>query len=736
MRRFLQSGLTAIAALALLAPAAPALASSGGSGGGLAPVGSAAAVPSTATALGALPGDQTISFDVVLRPRNQAALDQFVRDVSTPGSAHYHQFLKTGEYAQRFGPTPQAVAAVTSQMKRLGLSVTSAQGSVVQVSAQASAVSNALHTSFKRYRLKSGRIARANVIAPKLSTAVSPYVAGVVGLDTVTQASHPAPTAMPKSATAAGTAQPNTAAPTACFAEGPGYYSANQLASYYGLDSYWNAGNFGSGTSIAMFELETYASSDIASYQSCYGTTVSVTNRLVDGGAVFDPSASNWGLEATLDIEGAIGLAPASAIRVYEAPNTGQGILDNYAGIANDNTTQVISTSWGICEASINQAFANAERQIFQQMAAQGQTVFAAAGDHGSTDCDYDPPNTTAELSVDDPASQPEVTGVGGTDLTSSSGPETPWNTGPDSNSVPIGGGGGVSSLWPMPSWQQPLGVVSDSSSVPCGAGAGTYCREVPDVSASADPHDGYVVYYGGQLGVVGGTSAAAPLWASLLALVDSSCPGNRLGLVNPALYALDSQNSAAFNDIATGNNDASGVNGGLYPSQAGYDMATGLGTPVGATIGAGLCASPAAAGSGTLTVDQTEVPASSATTLTFTYTLPPGKSMADGELDINVPTGWPVPSITNSDPGYTTSSLGQVRVSGTKIAVKGLTAIAGDTFTVTYGDTSSGGGGATAPSTARASTFTSSVSAAYSVAPRAITTSPTVTVWTGFSSA
>ncbi|HET9187426.1 MAG TPA: cell wall-binding repeat-containing protein, partial [Acidothermaceae bacterium] len=245
------------------------------------------------------------------------------------------------------------------------------------------------------------------------------------------------------------------------------------------------------------------------------------------------------------------------------------------------------------------------------------------------------------------------------------------------------------------------------------------------------DPHDGYVVYYGGQLGVVGGTSAAAPLWASLLALVDSSCPGNRLGLINPALYALDSQNSAAFNDIATGNNDASGVNGGLYPSQAGYDMATGLGTPVGAAIGAGLCASPAAAGSGTLTVDQTEVPASSATTLTFTYTLPPGKSMADGELDINVPTGWSAPSTTNSDPGYTTSSLGQVRVSGTKIAVKGLTAIAGDTFTVTYGNTSSGGGGATAPSTARASTFTSSVSAVYGAAPKIITTSPTVTVWT-----
>lgn len=735
MRRFLQSGLIAVAALALVAPAAPALASSGGGGAGLAPVGSAAAVPSTATALGALPDDQTISFDVVLKPRNQAALDQFVQDVSTPGSAHYHQFLQTGEYAQRFGPTPQAIAAVTAQMKQLGLTVNSVQGAVVQLSASTSKVTSALHTSFKQYRLKSGRIARANVIAPKLSTSVSPYVQGIVGLDTVTRASHPTP-AVKSALGNAGIAHTNVSAPTVCFTEqSSGYYSANQLASYYGLDSYWNAGNFGAGTTIAMFELEPYDSRDIAYYKSCTTTNVSVTNVSVDGGAVADPSATNPGIEATLDIEGAIGLAPAAAIRVYGAPNSGQGIVDNYAAIANQNVAQVVSTSWGICEALIDQGFANSERQIFEQMAAQGQTVFAAAGDHGSADCDYDPPNTTADLAVDDPASQPEVTGVGGTDLTSETGPETPWNNGLDS-SIPVGGGGGISEYWQMPAWQQALGVVGDSSGVPCGAGVGAYCREVPDVSASADPHDGYVIAYDvvdnptTPLTVVGGTSAAAPLWASFIALLDSSCPGNRVGLVNPALYAIDAQNSGAFNDLATGDNDAAGVNGGAYPAGSGYDMATGLGTPVAATIGAALCATPATAGSGTLTVDHTTAQVSTPTTLTFTYTLPGGFGMADGELDITVPSGWPTPSTTGTGAGFTTSSLGQVTIAGSKITVTGITATAGASFTVTYGDTSAGGPGATSPATPRASTFTSSVAASHGVTVEALAASPTVTVW------
>ena len=743
MRRFMQSALTAVAALALLAPAAPALASSGGSGG-LAPVGSAAAVPSTATALGALPGDQTISFDVVLKPRNQAALDQFVRDVSTPGSAHYHQFLRTGEYAQRFGPTPQAIGAVTAQMKQLGLNVDSMSGSVVHVSGSTTKVAADLHTSFKQYRLASGRVARANVAAPQLSTTISPYVQGIVGLDTVMQADHPTPTVKANVARA-GVAQPNTTAPTQCIIERSSkYYSAQQIAFYYGLKPFWDAGSFGDGVTIAMFELEDYDPADIAYYQGCYGTSVSVTNVQVDGGAVPDPTDPYPRIEATLDIEGAIGLAPGAAIQVYEGPNTYEGIFDQYSAIADDNTAQVVSTSWGICEAvaagasvvsGVQTPFVQAERQVFQQMAAQGQTIFAASGDHGSTDCD-NAPHETPTLSVDDPASQPEVTGVGGTNLTSSAGPETTWNEGLDSSSVPIGGGGGVSSIWPMPAWQRPLGIVGGSSGTPCTAAPGSYCREVPDVSASADPNNGYVIAYDvinnpdAPLTVVGGTSAAAPMWASLLALAESSC-GTRLGLINPALYALRASDGTAFHDVTRGSNDATGSHSGLYTARTGYDMATGLGTPVGAKIGAGLCPAAASDGAGTMTVNPTTVASSSHDTLTFTFTAPAGHALTDGTLSVDVPATWTdaPQTATPTGAGYVTASAGVVSTLGSTITVSGVTTIAGGTVTIVYGDKSQGGPGATAPTGIDASQFSAESAGGAGGTLTALSSSPWVTV-------
>ncbi|HEX7105178.1 MAG TPA: cell wall-binding repeat-containing protein, partial [Acidothermaceae bacterium] len=743
MRRLRQSGLIAVAALALMAPAAPALASSGG-GTGLAPIGSAAAVPSSATALGAVPKDQTISFDVVLKPRNQAALDQLVHDVSTLGSPTYHQFLKTGEFDTRFGATPQATTAVADQMKQLGLNVDSVNGSIVHLSGSTTRVASALHTSFKQYRLESGRVARANVAAPELSTTVSPYVQGIVGLDTLIQAHHPAPTIRANVARA-GLAHPNTAAPSACFLEqSSGYYSAGQIGRYYGLDSYWNAGNFGAGITIAMFELEDYDPADIDSYQQCYATNVSVTNVPVDGGAVANPSDPYPGLEAALDIEGAIGLAPGASIRVYEGPNSVDGILNTYKAIADANVEQVVSTSWGICELNASAVSPTgglspltlAERQVFQQMAAQGQTVLAAAGDQGSADCDVDPPNTTSALTVDDPASQPEVTGVGGTDLTSSTGPETTWNDGLDASNAPVAGGGGISSLWTMPAWQTGEGVIASSSATPCGAPAGSYCREVPDVSASADPSDGYVVAYDvadhpNSLTVVGGTSAAAPMWASLVALIDSACTGNRLGLINPALYALHAADISAFNDVTVGDIDALGTNGGMYPAIAGYDMATGLGTPRGAAIGDALCSAVASDGAGTMTVSPTTIPPSSHVALAFTYQAPPGQGLADGTLTLDVPASWTdAPQTTNpTAAGYVAASAGVVSTAGSTITVSGVTTIAGGTVSILYGDKSQGGPGAVAPNGVDASQFAAQSAGESGGALTALASSPWVRV-------
>src|SRR6185437_11343445 len=151
-------------------------------------------------------------------------------------------------------------------------------------------------------------------------------------------------------------------------------------------------------------------------------------------------------------------------------------------------------------------------------------------------------------------------------------------------------GGGGISKRWPMPSWQRAPGVPGAlSSGSPCANATGN-CREVPDVSAAASPYNGYVVYYGGAWTVFGGTSAAAPLWGALTALVDEGCSA-RVGFLNPALYGAANAGVIAVNDVTQGNNDAHPrVNLGKYAAGSGYDMASGLGTPIGCQLSGLLC--------------------------------------------------------------------------------------------------------------------------------------------------
>ena len=199
-------------------------------------------------------------------------------------------------------------------------------------------------------------------------------------------------------------------------------------------------------------------------------------------------------------------------------------------------------------------------------------------------------------LSVSDPASQPFLTAVGGTSLPNGSlGPpptESTWN---DQLDFAEGaGGGGISQTFTMPSYQQSFGgVVTGSSGTPC-ANSGGYCREVPDVSADADPNTGYIVYdtvnTSGWVGV-GGTSGAAPLWAAVTAVAASS-KGVTVGFgdLNPVLYYL-AQNSPGhyLNDVTAGSNDFNAANGGSYAAMSGYDMATGLGTPVASALASGL---------------------------------------------------------------------------------------------------------------------------------------------------
>ncbi len=562
-------------------------------------VGAAPRYPSGAQSVGALSASTKVPILVALSPRDRAALARYAAAVSQPGSSFYRHFLTVAQFRARFAPTNQQISAVEASLRSHGLApgAVTANGLMIPVAASAGRLSSALGTSFEQVKLRSGQSAFANTRAPQFDASVARLIQGVVGLDTLTHphalslelphASGEHARLVAHAAAATGGPQPCSAASSA--APGQDAYTANEIAGAYNFSNLYGAGDEGAGVKVALFELEPNSTSDISAYQSCYGTSATVNYIKEDGGA-----GSGYGQgEAALDIEDVIGLAPKATVDVYQAPNSNTGLIDNYTAIVDNDTDKVVSTSWGECESESGSSIISEEGTLFQQAATEGQTIYAAAGDDGSSDCG------TSALAVDDPASQPYVTGVGGLHMSTTSYPptESVWN---DSTTDTGAGGGGVSISHAMPSYQSgapsSLNVISShSSGSQCGAPSGSYCREVPDVSADADPYTGYLIYYEGSWTGIGGTSAAAPLWAAFTALVDasSSCAGKSIGFANPLLYsAAATAYSSDFADVTSGNNDYTPdlYAGGLYPAGTAYDMASGLGSPDGATLPATLC--------------------------------------------------------------------------------------------------------------------------------------------------
>jgi kumamolisin len=494
---------------------------------------------------GKLDPDEIIRVTVVLRPRSPARELALVRKLASQ-LPRDRSYPTRAEFEEAFGSTPAELASVRDFARDNSLKVLEASSArrAVVLSGTIEQFCEALGASLSRYEHPQGGVYRGRSGQVYLPPQLSPLVSAVLGLDSRPQArTH----FRIRPAAAAGIS-----------------YSPPQVGELYGFPSAQD----GSGQSFGIVELGGgYSPNDVQNYFSELGiATPSVTSVSVDG-ASNSPTGDTNGpdAEVLLDIEVAGSIAPKASVLVYFAPNTDAGFVDavNAALHGAQGKPTVISISWGSAESEWTSQGIQALDQAFQDAAALGVTVCAASGDGGSSDGVSD-----GLAHVDYPASSQYVLGCGGTRLTASGGKvvsQVAWDDLPNGGAT----GGGVSDLFPLPSWQTAAGVPPSANS---GGKAG---RGVPDVSGDADPQTGYSVLVDGKQITVGGTSAVAPLWTGLLTLINQGV-GKPVGYLNPLLYA--SASSQAFSDVVSGTN-------GAYDAGPGWDPCTGWGSPVGTKL-------------------------------------------------------------------------------------------------------------------------------------------------------
>ncbi|WP_441251126.1 S53 family peptidase [Kitasatospora sp. McL0602] len=573
--------------------------------------GQPAQLPSGAVKIADPAGDTALDVSVSLAMRDEAGAKALATAVTDPNAAEYHHYLATGEFGKRFGADPATVAKVTQSLKDQGLNPgpVGSDGLTIPVHTTVEAAKKAFNVDMAGYKLSDGTTGYRNTVAPQMRGDVAGAVKAVVGLDNVAvPTAHNRGTQRVKTSASAATGGLNAAAvssyPQLCQSvktglgngnkyDGQNYYSPASLAQVYGLDSL-NDG--GAGSTVAIFSLESYSAEGFQNFQNCYGTNTSIETVSVGGGTRLPADDTSVGFEAALDIDTVVGLAPKANVLFYQGPDHARlpDAVATYRQIVADNRADVISSSWGICDYVVSDSIRSAENDAFLQAALQGQTVVIASGDNGSSSCAN--LNTTDQSvlyhqSADDPSGQPYVTGVGGTTLSGSlsSPSEVVWNH----DGGASGGGITYNAMSSATNFQAGFTGPGFNNSF-CEGPSGTTCRQSPDVAALADPAAGYLLSNGGYWYTIGGTSGAAPLWAAVAAHVNAShkCSG-RVGLLNQPLYQAARFGKSPLRDVTSGNNDI-GAQGGRFAAAAGYDMATGLGTPKAAQLIDTVCA-PAA---------------------------------------------------------------------------------------------------------------------------------------------
>jgi hypothetical protein len=513
-----------------------------GSGAGLQLLGGHVPGPVKAMiAEGDLAGTKQLNLAIGLPLRNTLGLSNLLEQIYNPASPNFRRYLTQAQFTERFGPTPADYEAVVAFATANHLQVTARHSNrmVLDVVGSAFDVERALHIKFHTYRHPAeNRTFFAPDTEPTLDLNVP--VLHISGLDDYVLPKplyHAAPTQ---------TDQPQVGS-------GPsGAYIGSDFRAAYAP----GVNLTGSGQSIGLYQYASgYYQSDITEYEAqAHLPNVPVNTVLLDG---YGGGPGRETVEVSLDIEMAMSMAPAvSNILVFEGYLT-DDILN---AMAASNQVKQLSASWSYSVDSTSV-------QIFQEFAAQGQSFFNASGD------------SDAWIGgVASPSDDPYITIVGGTSLTTGSGgawsSETVWNRGNGS-----GSGGGISTQYPIPSWQTNINMTANQGS--------TTMRNIPDVAMVAE--DVWVTCSNGSSLAVGGTSCAAPLWAGFAALANQEAASDgvsSIGFINPAIYALGAESNYGtfFHDITTGNNAWSG-SANLYNAVPGYDLCTGWGTPAGQNL-------------------------------------------------------------------------------------------------------------------------------------------------------
>lgn len=513
-----------------------------------------------------------------------AALDAYLEAARNPGGPAYGQWLTPQAFEDHFGVAASDIGAISAWLTGHGFAIDEIPAGRLAIvfSGTAAQVREAFHTEIHRY-LVDGEIHLANSGDPQIPAALAAVVRGVVSLHDFR--SRPLN-------------RRKTPAPD--YTSGSTHYLAPaDFATIYDVRPLAGRSITGNGRSIAVLGRSNVVLSDIAQFRSVFGLPANPPSVIVNGA---DPGlVSGDHGESDLDLEWSGAVAPAAAVSLVTSKSTastdGIALSAQYA-VAN-NVADIVSLSYGQCEATLGTTAVAFYNNLWQQAAAQGTTVLVSSGDSGAAGCDS--PTATRAIhgrGINGLCSSPYSTCVGGTEFADTSNPSLYWSSANGAGSgsalsyIPEvvwnesganGGtnlwatGGGASIAFAKPSWQSAPGVPADGA------------RDVPDVALSAAGHVGYLVYSSDNstqtqsLYVFSGTSAAAPAFAGLIALVNQRT-GYRQGSVGPTLYGLASRQAsggpAYFHPITSGNNSVPGVTGFAASSATPYyNQATGLGS-------------------------------------------------------------------------------------------------------------------------------------------------------------